>query len=90
MYWKKLKVILKKFVENLKIDRLILSDLSDDHVLNAIENFPQHASVLKIKSARNSSDCLSFKLVAIEVIYKDIPALDASKATQSNGMPTKI
>ena len=49
MYLKKLKVILKKFVESLKIDRLILFDLSDDHVLNAIENFPQHGSVLKIK-----------------------------------------
>ena len=39
---------------------------------------------------RNSSDFLSFKLVTIEVIYKEILASDTSKATHSNGMPTKI
>ena len=49
-----------------------------------------HASVLKIKEARNSSDCFSFKLVTIEDICKEIRALDASKATQSYDIPTKI
>ena len=68
----------------------ILFDLSDDPVLNAIENFSHHASVLKIKEARDYSDCFSFKLVTIEDIYKEILALDASKATQSDDMPTKI
>ena len=43
-------------VETLKTDRPILSDLSDDTVLNAIENFLHHASVLKIKEVRDSSD----------------------------------
>ena len=47
------------------------------------------ASVLKIKEARNSSDCFSFKLVTIEDICKEIRALDASKATQSDDIPTK-
>ena len=46
------------------------------------------ASVLKIKEARNSSDCFSFKLVTIEDICKEIRALDASKATQSDDIPT--
>ena len=64
----------EKIVETLKIDRPILSDLSDDPVLNAIENFSHHASVLKIKEARNSSDCFSFKLVTIEDICKEIRA----------------
>ena len=71
----------EKIVETLKIDRPILSDLSDDPVLNAIESFSHHASVLKIKEARNSSDCFSFKLVTIEDICKEIGALDASKAS---------
>ena len=43
------KDLFEKIVECLKIERPILSDLSDDPVLNAIENFFRHASVLKIK-----------------------------------------
>ena len=68
-------------VENCKTDRPILSDLSEDSVLIAIENFSHHAIVLKIKEARNSSDCFSFKLVTIGDIGKEMRALDASKAT---------
>ena len=71
----------EKIVESLKIDRPILSDLSGDLVLNAIENFSHHASILKIKEARNSSDFFSFKLVTVEDICKEIRTLCASKAT---------
>ena len=39
----------EKIVETLKIDHPILSDLTDDPVLKAIEKFSHHASVLKIK-----------------------------------------
>ena len=39
----------EKIVETLKIDRLILSGLGDDPVLNTIGNFSHHTSVLKIK-----------------------------------------
>ena len=85
------KDVVKKFKDHFeKIDRSILSDLSDDPVLNAIEKCFHHAIVLKIKKARDSSDCFSFKLVTIEDICKEILALDASKATQSNDMSTKI
>ena len=48
---KLLKDHFEKIVETLKIDRPILSDLRDDPVLNAIEDFSHHASVLKIKKA---------------------------------------
>ena len=65
---KKFKDHFEKIVETLKIDRPMLSDLSDDPVLNAIENSSHHASVLKIKEARDSSDYFSFKLVNIEDI----------------------
>ena len=77
-------------LQRLKIDRPILSELSDDHVLNSIENFSQHTSVLKIKQARNSSDCFFFKLVTIKDICKEILALDAPKSTQSDDMPIKF
>ena len=77
-------------LQTLKIDCPILSDLKDDPVLNAIENFSHHDSVLKIKEATKSSDCFSFKLVTTEDICKEIRALDASKATQSDDIPTKI
>ena len=39
---------------------------------------------------RDTSDWFSFKLVTIEDICKKILALDTSKATQSDDMPTKI
>ena len=87
---KKFKDHYEKIVKTLKIDRPILPDLSDDPVLSAIENFSHHASVIKIKEARDSSDCFSFKLATIEDICKEISGLDASKATQSDGIPIKI
>ena len=87
---KKFKDHFEKIVETLKIERPKLSDLSDDPVLNTIENFSHHASVLKIKEARDSNDCFSFKLVSIEDICKEIRASDASKITQSDDIPTKI
>ena len=46
----------KDHFEKIKIDHPILSDLSDDPVLNAIENFSNHVSVLKIREAKDSSD----------------------------------
>ena len=85
------KHVVKKFKDHFeKIDRPKLSDLSNDLFLNAIEKFFRHASALKIKEARDSTDCFSFKLVSIEDICKEIRALDASKATQSDDIPTKI
>ena len=86
----KFKNHFEKIVETLKIDRPKLSDLSNDPLLNATENFSHHASVLKIKEARYSTDCFSFKLVSIEDICKEIRALGASKTTQSDDILTKI
>ena len=72
------------------MERPILSDLSDDPVLNAMEKFFHHTSVHKIKVARDSSDCFCFKVVTIEGICKEIVGLVNSKATQGNDMHTKI
>ena len=56
---KKFKDHSEKTVEALKIDCPILSDLSDDAVLSAIEFFPTML-FLKIKETRDFSDCFSF------------------------------
>ena len=80
----------KDHFEKIKIDHPILSDLSDDPVLNAIENFSNHVSVLKIREAKDSSDRFSFKLVTIGDICMKILALYTSKATQGDDIPTKI
>ena len=77
------RIILRKLLRLLKLTVPFYP------VLNAIGNFSHHASVLKIKEAGDSSDYFSFKLVTIEDICKEILALDVSKATQCNGMPTK-
>ena len=90
MQLKNLKFILRKLQRLIKLNNPVLFDLSDNLVLNTMEHFPQLASVLKIKQERNSSDCFSFKSVTIECICKEIVASDASKATQSDDMPTKI
>ena len=78
----------EKIVETLKIEHPILSDLSYDPFLNAIQNFSHHASVFKTKETRNSSNCFFFKLVTIEDICKEIGALEDSKATQTDEIPT--
>ena len=53
----------------LKVDRPILSDISNDLVVNVIQNFFQHARVFKIRQVRNPSDCFSIKSVTIEDIF---------------------
>ena len=80
----------EKIVDTFKIDRPILSDLSGNPVLNAIKKFSHHASVLRIKGARNSSDCFFLKVVTIEDICKETLASDASKSTQSDDIPKII
>ena len=77
--FEKFKDHFEKIVETLQIGSPVLSDKSF-----------HHASVLKTKDVRGNSGWFSFKLVTIEDICKKILALDTSKATQSDDMPTKI
>ena len=62
---KKFMDYFQKNLEALKADYPILFDIKDDPVLNGIIRFCEHASVLKIKQVRISSDCFSFKSVTI-------------------------
>ena len=48
-----MKTFFENIAETFKIDRPILSNLRDDPVLNATENFSHHANVLKIENTRD-------------------------------------
>ena len=57
---------------------------------NAIKNFEQHPSILKIKENRKIYSSFSFKPVSLDEIIKETLNLDTSKATQKSDIPTKI
>ena len=77
-------------VKNLNIQRPIFSQEHDDPIANAITNFEQHPSILKIKENRNVCSPFSFEPVSLDEIIKETLNLDASKATQKSDIPTKI
>ena len=77
-------------VKNLNIQRPIFSQEHDDQIANAITNFEQHPSILKIKENRNVCSPFSFEPVSLDEIIKETLNLDASKATQKSDIPTKI
>ena len=67
--------------------------LSDFHklILTVLKTFHlKHKPKIIQYRDFNHFDCFSFKLVSIEDICKEMRALDASKATQSDDIPTKI
>ena len=76
--------------KNLNIQRPIFSQEHDDPIANAITNFEQHPSILKIKENRNVCSPFSFEPVSLDEIIKETFNLDASKATQKSDIPTKI
>ena len=63
----------------------MLSDLSDDHGLNAIEIFPN--MLVFLKSSKRESHLIAFPL---KEIFKEMLALNGLKATQSDGILTKF
>ena len=58
--------------------------------MNAIKNFSQHPSILKIKENTNSSACFSFRTVSKEDLLYQPNTLDPTKATQKCDIPTNI
>ena len=77
-------------VKNLNIQRPIYLHEDNDPIANAIKNFEQHPSILKIKETRNVCSSFSFKPVSFDEIIKETLNLDTSKATQKSDIPTKI
>ena len=77
-------------VKNLNIRHPIYLHEDNDPIANAIKNFEQHPSILKIKETRNICSSFSFKPVSLDEIIKETLNLDTSKATQKSEIPTKI
>ena len=80
----------ENIVERLHIERPCKVDLDREPVANAIKNFSQHPSILKIKENTNSSACFSFRSVSKEDLLYQLKCLDPTKATQKCDIPTNI
>ena len=65
-------------------------DFDREPVVNAIKNFSQRPSILKIKENTNSSACFSFHTVSKEDLLYQLNSLDPTKATQKCDIPTNI
>ena len=63
---------------------------TDDPILNAINKFKKHPSVVMIKEKRSSSNGFSFFQVQYDDILKKIKDLNISKTSQQTDIPTKI
>ena len=80
----------ENIVESLHIERPCKVDFDREPVANAIKNFSQHPSILKIKENTNSSACFSFRTVSKEDLLYQLNSLDPTKATQKSDIPTNI
>ena len=74
----------KSIAESLHIVQV---DFDRELVVNAIKNFSQHPSILKIKENTNSSACFTFGTVSKEDLTYQ---LDPTKATQKCDLPANI
>ena len=80
----------ENIVESLHIERPCKVDLDREPVVNAIKNFSQHPSLLKIKENTNFFVCLSFHTASKEDLLYQLNSLDPTKATQKCDVPTNI
>ena len=63
---------------------------TDDLVLNAINKFKNHPSIIMIKRKNNPCGSFSFSSVQYDDILKKTKNLDTAKASQESDIPTKI
>ena len=80
----------ENIVESLHIERPCKVDFDREPVANAIKNFSQHPSILKIKENTNSSACFSFRTVSKEDLLYQLNSLDPTKATQKCDIPMNV
>ena len=80
----------ENIVESLHIERPCKIDFDREAVANAIKNFSQHPSILKIKENTNSSACFSFRTVYKEDLLYQLNSLDPTKPTQKSDIPANI
>ena len=65
-------------------------DVIDDPILNAINKYKSHPSILKIKDNISENECFSFKNVDLLSIIKEITNLNESKTCPMESIPAKI
>ena len=80
----------ENIVESLHIECPCKVDLDREPVANAIKNFSQHPSILKIKENTNSSACFSCRTVSKEDLLHQLNSLDSTRVTQKCNIPTNI
>ena len=80
----------ENIVESFHIERPCKVDFDREPVVDAIKNFSQHPSILKIKENTNSSACFSFRTVSKEDLLNKLNSLDLTKAMRICNFPTNI
>ena len=80
----------ENIVESFHIERPCKVDFDREPVVDAIKNFSQHTSILKINENTNFSACFSFRTVSKEDLLYQLNSLDLTKATQICDIPTNI
>ena len=80
----------ENIVEGLHIESPCKVDFDREPVANAIKNFSQHPSILKIKENANSSGCFSFRTASKEDLLYQLNSLDPTKATKMCDISTNI
>ena len=75
-----LKDHFENIVESLHIEHPCKVDFDREPVANAIKNFLQHPSILKIKENTNSSPCFSFRTASKEDLFYQLNSLDLAKS----------
>ena len=63
---------------------------NEDPVLNAIEKYSKHPSILKIKEYYPQTTTFSFQETSLEIVYKLVVNLDTSKSSPIESVPARI
>ena len=63
---------------------------SEDPVINAIEKYSKHPSILKIKENYPQNTTFSFQETNFETVYKLVINLDATKSSPVESVPVRI
>ena len=63
---------------------------TDDQVINAVNKFRNHSSIIMIKNKKVTDQSFSFGSVTYDDVLKIVNTLDTAKASQKSDIPTKI
>ena len=63
---------------------------TDDQVVNAVNKFRNHSSIIMIKNKKKNDQSFSFGPVTYDDVLKKVNTLDTAKVSQQSDIPTKI